>query len=266
MPRPHVDPELAGGLRDWLENALAGSAANLPQTSTVIRVSQQVLAATEARGTLLGRPADQRRSADDDLLRTLVRCIFRQWVTIRRLGQPMDDALAALSVSGDPGGAVEVVNSLSPEKRQSLSEELAAHAELITATWPALCPAWYPRTNERISLPLCGGRILIGGVVDLVIGAQAADEATVCIVQVDTAPLKGRDASADLHFYALLETLRAGAPPSRVARYSTATGELNVETVDEHVLVGALLKTVDAAERACATQVAAAVVGAGSPI
>jgi hypothetical protein len=127
-----------------------------------------------------------------------------------------------------------------------------------------LCPAWYPRTRERISIPLCGGRILLDGVVDLVMGAQAADEATVCIVQIYTSPRDVQALRADLHFHALLETLRAGASPYRVASYSTGTGELYVEPVDEHLLVGALLKTIEWTERLCATQADARVVDSGA--
>ena len=264
MPRPDVDPELAGGLREWLEDSLAGSAASLPRRSPVVRVNKQVLTDVVPGGKLAG-VADHRKTAHDRIFRSLMLCLFRQWVTTRRFGQPIEDALAALEVQGDPGGTVQAVNRLSPEMRQALSDETAAHAARIAATWPVLCPAWYPRTRERISIPLCGGRILLGGVVDLVIGAQAADEATVCIVQIDTTPGQDQALLLDLHFHALLETLRAGASPCRVARYSTGTGEIHAETVDEHVLVGALLKTVEAAQRACATQAESSAIGAGGP-
>jgi hypothetical protein len=229
----------------------------------VIRVNRRLLAASELAGCLLGRPADLAQEARDNLLNNLVRCLFRQWVTTRRFGLPIEDALGALSVDADPGATVEAVNRLSPERRRTLADEVAEHAERIASTWPLLCAAWYPRTSERISIPLCGGRIVLGGVVDLVIGAQACEEATVCVVQVDTAPRNRRSHQAELPFYALLETLRSGASPSRVASYSTCTGDLHVEPVDEHVLVGALLKAVQAAERMCADQVAADELGAG---
>ena len=54
---------------------------------------------------------------------------------------------------------------------------------------------------------------------------------------------------SDLHFLALLETLSAGAAPSRVATYYTGTGELYAEPVDEHLLVSALLRTISGIER-----------------
>jgi hypothetical protein len=264
MRRPHLDPELAGGLREWLEDSLASSAANLPSRSPVIRVSGQVLSNFGVAGSPAG--SAKTPTVRDHMLRSLVRCLFRQWVTTRRFGpQPIEDALFAVEVQGDPGATAEAVNLLSAQKRKALTDEVAEHAARIAATWPVLSPAWYPRTRDKISIPLCGGQILLGGVVDLIIGAQAANEATVCLVQVDVVPQATRTLRADLPFYALLETLRAGASPSRVASYSTSTGELFVEPVDEDLLVSEMLKTIDAAARLCAIQAEAPIAGAGGP-
>ena len=265
MPRPHVDPELAGGLREWLEDSLAGCAASVGRAGRVVRVDSQLLSASHPHGRLVQGPTPGAVDfARDDVLVSLVRCIFCQWVTTknigRRSGQPFLDAIDSLSVSGDPGGTVEAVNRLSPQRRKALSDEVTRHAANISATWPVLCPAWYPRTRERISIPLCGGRIRLDCVVDLVIGAQATEEATVCLVQVGTATTNPRANGAELHFNALLETLRAGAPPCRVARYATGSGELYVEPVDEHILVGALLETIEVTEKACAVMAEATIV------
>ncbi len=48
---------------------------------------------------------------------------------------------------------------------------------------------------------------------------------------------------ADLHFYALLESLRSPAPPFVVATYYTRTGEFDVDPVSEELLVGAARRT-----------------------
>lgn len=268
MPRPHVDPELAGGLREWLEDSVAGCAASVGMMGRVVRVDSHLLSASRPPVSLVHKPTTGAvEAARDEVLASLVRCIFRQWVTTRsigrRTGQPLEDALDSLSVSGDPGGTVESVNRLNPKRRKALSDEVARHAASISATWPVLCPAWYPRTRERISIPLCGGRILLSCVVDLVIGAQACDEATVCLVQVGTALTSPRADGAQLHFNALLETLRAGASPCRVAHYDTGSGELYVEPVDEHTLVGALLETIEVTEKTCAITEEATIVEHG---
>ena len=48
----------------------------------------------------------------------------------------------------------------------------------------------------------------------------------------------------DLHFYALVETLKTSAPPFAVATYYTRTGELDVEPVTEDLLAAAARRTV----------------------
>jgi hypothetical protein len=239
-PRPKVDPELAGGLREWLEDSLAGPA---------VRIGSRLVTAPLTGP--LGRQRAGSGSVHDEMVTNLVRCVFRQWVTTGTVHRPLEDALEALSIWGDRGGVVEAVNRLDADRRSALADEVAGHASIISDAWPALCPAWFPRTRERICVPLCGGRILLGSVVDLVIGTQASKEATVCLVQVGTTPTGNHVNLPELHFIALLETLRSGAPPCRVARYVTGSGELHVESVDEHMLVSALVKTVEAAERAC---------------
>jgi hypothetical protein len=54
---------------------------------------------------------------------------------------------------------------------------------------------------------------------------------------------------ADVHYYALLETLRSGAPPFRVATYYCSTGEIDAEEVTEEVLIASVQRTLDALER-----------------
>jgi hypothetical protein len=107
-----------------------------------------------------------------------------------------------------------------------------------------------PRTQERIEVPLCGGRVVLAGVVDLVLGSPARDRASVCLVELKSGARR-LEHRPDLHFYALLEALRSGAPPFRIATYYSGTGELDAEPVDEDVLVPALSRALDGAIRLC---------------
>jgi hypothetical protein len=110
--------------------------------------------------------------------------------------------------------------------------------------------SWLARTQERLTVPLAGGRVVLGGVVDLALGGPAGRTANICLVEVKSGARR-LEHRADLHFYALLETLRTGAPPFRVATYYTATGELDVEPVVEAVMHGALHRVVDGTGRMC---------------
>ena len=242
-----MDPELAGGLREWLEDELASVVAAIPTSRRPIRIGA---AQINGSGALRG---------DDAALGRLVPCLFRQWVTTGSFGDPLTDALAGESALGDPAGTVEAVSRLPEDVRRLLSADVSSHAQRIRNTWPVLSPSWHPRTRERLIVPLCGGGLVLGGTIDLIVGPQAVSEATKCMVEVSATDSQSErqteHQTAHLHFYALLETMRAGAAPSRVATYHTGDGVLSVEPVDEHMLVGALLRTIDIARRSCALRV-----------
>jgi hypothetical protein len=248
--RPAVDPELAGGLREWLEDELAGPVAVLGDDAADIRVrkdaiTQVLVCEAHFAAARAGAPV-----LTPELVRgSLVDALFRQWVTVGAIGDPLGDALGALQADG-ADDAVAFVAAMTAERRRRLADEVAAHAARIRAEWPVPSPAWLARTQDRITVPLAGGRVLLSGVVDLAFGGPAHDQASVCLVEVKSGTRRVEH-RADLHFYALLETLRAGAPPFRAATYYSATGELDVESIGEDVLVGALQRVVAAAGRMC---------------
>jgi hypothetical protein len=256
-PRPSVDPELAGGLREWLEDSLSGQITPLGSRSRAIRVDNRMFDAFPAHGQVPTTSSHRTSAIEDVVLRALVRSLFRQWTTTGRIEDPLGDALSAQAVSGDPEGAVDLLSRMADEERHLYAEAVRMHAARIAATWPALSPAWLPRSQERLTVPLCGGRVVLCGTADLVVGPQAASEASVCLVEIET-ERRATGPRPHVLFLALLETLRAGAPPSRVATYYTGTGELDAEPVDEHLLVQALLRVVAAVEEICSRELSLA--------
>jgi hypothetical protein len=252
-PRPMVDPELAGGLKEWLEDALAGHVGHLGMLSRAMRVDNAMLDDLSAHGRVLRASPHRSCALDDGVLLVLVRSLFRQWTTTGRIDDPLGDALSAQAASGDPVGVVDRLSRMADGEHRLYADALRMHAARLSATWPALSPAWLPRCHERLTIPLCGGRVLLAGTADLVVGSQATSEASVCLVEVDTERRSGWPRTS-LHFLALLETLRSGAAPSRVATYYTGTGALDAEQVDEHLLVQALLRVVAGVEELCAQQ------------
>jgi hypothetical protein len=85
---------------------------------------------------------------------------------------------------------------------------------------------------------IAGGQVDLSVYVDLVIGRPAADVASVAFVDVRSGARRPghRD---DRHLGALVEALRAPAPPFAVATYYTKTGELDVDPVDSDLLAAA---------------------------
>ncbi len=251
VPRPVIDPGLAGGLRDWLEDGLVESVAALPAGTDVVRVNKESLNQVllcEAH-LVAGRRAP--RVTTVELARgSIVDALFRQWVTIGSIDDPWADALASFDVEGDRDGIVAFVTGLPDTIRRRLVAEVEEHAANITGRWPVPSPAWLPRTQERLEVPLCGGRVVLAGVVDFVLGSPAQDRASVCLVELKSGARR-LEHRPDLHFYALLEALRSGAPPFRIATYYSGTGELDAEPVGEDTLVGALSRALDGAIRLC---------------
>jgi CRISPR/Cas system-associated exonuclease Cas4 (RecB family) len=84
----------------------------------------------------------------------------------------------------------------------------------------------------------------MSGKVDLVIGRPSGDESRKVIVDLKTGRFSPRHRD-DLRFYALVETLRTGVPPRKVASYYLDVGEPDVEDVTEGVLRTAVRRTLD---------------------
>jgi hypothetical protein len=249
--RPTVDPGLAGGLRDWLEDGLADAAAEVSPEAGPVRVSKDALTGVlTCEAHLVARRTAPRVISEEMARGSLVDALFRQWVTTGRVDDPWADAMSAVEVGGDPDGIAGFVASMADERRQVLAEEIAEHAAGIVARWPVPSPMWLPRTQERVVVPLVGGRVVMNGVVDLAFGGPAGERASVCVVELKSGRRRVEH-RGDLHFYALLETLRSGAPPFRIATYYTRTGELDVEAVSEDVLVSALQRVLAGAVKLC---------------
>lgn len=245
--RPEVDPGLAGGLRDWLEDGLAGYtravSAEAPVRVTKEAVNRVLTCEALSRSAV-------RREVTFELARgVLVDALFRQWVTVGSFSDPWEDALSAVECEADKS-VYEFVGGLDPETRGRLVSEVGGQASRIRASWPVSSPAWLARTQERIEVPLAGGAVVLAGVVDLAFGAPCEGRASVCLVELKSG-VRRLEHRGDIHFYALLETLRSGAPPFRIATYYSATAELDVEPVGEDVLVSALHRTLAAAQRMC---------------
>jgi len=251
-PRPVVDTGLAGGLREWLEDGLSEAIRGFDTNTGSLRVSKNLLTwALESPDKVLiaGTPNQGRQMTAQMARGILVDALFRQWVTLGKINDPIEDGLSALRADRK-AEAVDFIEGLPQNDLALLNDEVALHAHRLVQRWPKLAPGWLPRTQDRITIPFCGGAILLNGVLDLVIGAPSRGRASIGLVEVKSGARRVND-RADLHFYGLLETLRSGAPPFRVATYYTRTGELDAEELGDDLLTGAVSRTLDAVSRLC---------------
>ena len=226
--RPHFDPGLAGGLRAWLEDAAYDVVTARGEHAAPLFLGPR---------QLLGSP-DERQ--DDDglsdglVVSRLVHALLRQLVTAGDVGDPLADALDALRASGG-GAVVHHVESLPDAARSTLSDTLAAHARNLDGLVPRFAPGWMPRTDDRVAIPLGGGRVILHGTFDLVVGLPQPRTASLCALGVSTGGPWASERRS-LHYLSLLETLRSGTPPFRLALLESASGRYGVEDVREEHL------------------------------
>jgi RecB family exonuclease len=113
--------------------------------------------------------------------------------------------------------------------------------------------------ESRLRLSLADGRIELSGKVDLALGQAKPTtngaEARTMIIDLKTGG-PGVHHAADLRFYALLETVRVGVPPFRLASFYLDAGEWRCEDVDEDLLWATARRTTDGIERLVALQLA----------
>jgi hypothetical protein len=254
--RPTVDPTLAGGLREWLEDGLSGPCARLGSSYGLVVSVRTLSTGDRAVASAPNGDGSARPAPSMPILRgALVANLFRQLVTTGRIGDPMDDAVDALMVDPLRSDLAASVRSLRGADRARLRTELTRHAASLQRHWDPLPPHWLPKTGDRITVPLAGGGLVLSGSIDLLIGTPSAGRASVCLVQViaGTPRPEHRD---ELHRVALLETLRSGAAPFRVVSHYTLSGETHTEDLTEEHLATAVQRTIDGVRALCERQLA----------
>jgi len=253
--RRPVDPGLAGGLREWLEDGIAPAVAGLGAERPLV-VGPRSLRMAEAptdRGDDPGsaHPAAGPVGPSRHLARAaLVGVAFRLLVTTGRIEDPVTETLEALGADGRGHGVLTFIDRLGPDERAALDAEVAEHAAALCRGWPAIPASWLPRTDERISVPLAAGRVILRGRVDLVLGSPSSGRASVCLVNLASGP-RTSGHRADRHYRGLLETLRSGAPPARLATVYSPSCEIDAEDVPDRVLAGSVQRTIDAVRELC---------------
>lgn len=244
--RRPVDPGLAGGLRAWLEDGVAPLVGDrLPGAAPIVVDRWGASPTARTSGAVGGGRAPITVAA---ARQAMVGCLFRQLVVTGTISRPFADAVAGLRASRWEAEVVRFVSALPRATRNALRQEVDAHGLAMAAQWSPLPAGWLPRTTARLCVPVAGGRVLLRATAALVLGAPPVDRAAHCVLDV-RASWPHEVHAADRRFLALLETLRAGAPPCRIATWYPATGHLDTEDPTDTSLAATVPTVVDAVRR-----------------
>ena len=239
--RPMVDPVLADGLRSYLQRGLDDLTGAVPTdlAERVLVVTKDGLANSLSCPTHReSAPYGERPFTLPLACAVLVGLVFRQIVAVGSEGDAMSDALDALALDEHQAPLASWIAQLAPAERSELQAEVDRQADGLRRRWPAIDPSWLPRTQESLRVGLAEGRVQLAARVDLVLGTPAVDESSVALVEVRSGARRPSHRD-DLHFIALLETLRSTAAPFSVATYYARTGELDVDPVTPGLLAAA---------------------------
>jgi CRISPR/Cas system-associated exonuclease Cas4 (RecB family) len=153
----------------------------------------------------------------------------------------VDEALARLE-DEESRGPSEFIAQLSPGERAQLRSYAVDLYTKFEESFPPLKASWRPVTESAARVELFGGAIFLSTRVDLTLGAPGSK----VIIDLKSGRIYSNHRE-DLRFYALVESLRSGQAPRRLATYSLESARADVEEVSEGVLQAAVRRVVDGA-------------------
>lgn len=153
----------------------------------------------------------------------------------------VDEALARLE-DEESRGPSEFISQLSPGDRAQLRGYAVDLYTKFEESFPPLKASWRPVTESAARVELFSGAIFMSTRVDLTLGGPGSK----VIIDLKSGRIYSNHRE-DLRFYALVESLRSGQAPRRLATYSLESARADVEEVTEGVLQAAARRVVDGA-------------------
>jgi hypothetical protein len=250
QPRPEFDPAVGPALRHILEEGLGPIVADR-QPEAPLFLSKRTLAQVHSCEGLLQASRDAGFSWSPAAARgTVAHKAVELSVTLRDESTPLDlvDFAIERLIDGTERGISQWLLDAPAAEVAELRGAAADWVVKFQDTFPPLRRAWRPRLESALTVDLCRGRAILRGKVDLALGKAEGTQARVMIIDFKTGRPQAVHAE-DLRFYALLETIRVGVPPFRLATFSLDSGTWIGEDVDDGVLLSAARRTIDAAAK-----------------
>ena len=248
IERPAIEPARAEEVREALETSVLPWIDQVP-ADVVVRVNKNAIREVlTCERRLVARHAAPPPNSPELVRGRLLDRLFVQRVHGVAVGpEPVGDALQASLADGDTSLQDEW-NALSDGDQSEVREAVRSAADGLDERWPALPPNAFIRLQEPLRVDLAGGRVVLSGRVDLMVGAPSSTHVGTTIIDAKSGRWSYND-SADAGFYSLLETVRHGAPPFQAGTYYLRDGTLDLSVADLDWIDRALARTTDAIAR-----------------
>lgn len=162
----------------------------------------------------------------------------------RREPEPLalvDEALSRLTENDDSLG--DWLQTASETERAELRAESNDRVVKFMECFPPLKAQWRPVTESRLRLEV-HDFFMFSGKVDLTLGHPEGNRAGKVLIDLKTGRFSPQHLE-DMRFYALIEAIRLGTPPRRIASYYLDQGSFVPEDVTEGVLFAAAARLID---------------------
>ncbi len=158
----------------------------------------------------------------------------------------VDEAMASLEF-GDQNIST-FMQELSDGDRAQLRSDSVDLVSKFDECWPDLKKQWRPVTESKIRAELFGGQVVLQGKIDLTLGRAEGLKAGKVLVDLKSGKFQPQHMH-DLRHYAMIETVRIGVPPRRIASYYLDQGRFHSEDVTEDHLFSAAQRAIDGIKR-----------------
>ena len=247
--RPTFDPLLSVRLRDLMECDLAPVSCRLGRQELVVtkRDLSNVL------------QCERRWLAERDqfawTLRTAAGTVAHRAIAMALFARNdpgpvelVDGAVERITAENYDWGPAAFLSGLVPAEMAELRAEATSQVNAFLTCFPPVGRSWRPAVEARVRVDLCDDRIVLKGKVDLSLGRPVGTQARVLIIDLKAARPFSTHVD-DLRYYALLEAIRSGVPPFRVASFYLDAGRWQMEDVTEDVLLAAARRVVQGVRR-----------------
>lgn len=225
--RPSRDITSAPGLRAQIDDIVASSGLH-PTNPLTLRSSSLRSSIRPLESSPLAR-----------LRGLLVTTALTLLVHDQHLTDPFEDTMSAWCSNQGEATLLAAFSAADADVQARLRADVRSHVSVLREHLGTFASSWRPQTGVRSVVMLSGGAFVLRDEVDLKVGSVVDANAALSLLDITTAPL-GDTADQTLRYHALVQTLRSGVVPLRVALFSTATADCLIRDVDTALLQRAI--------------------------